>query len=1039
MLAGEVTPPGCFLDAPEVLKRQLLAFCWDCWVVEDAQASTTPRDLRFMLGQHTKGRYTAALLVFCRKKQVELTDRFLELFATDLRESSTTRLSEYGRSGQMADDLERIIEEVQDEIKQYRIRRNRLKERQKKVEDNPSSVDHYDETIAEFEEEQTLLIRLILSIQGKYPLQLMADKGLLPNYAFPETGVTLKAIVTGIRSQASAEPLDPGKRKGDYETHEWMRPASSAINELAPFNTFYAESRKVTVDQVDVGGRKNSKIERWVLCKSCHYMALKKLLPEGTKTCPACGAVGFDDVGCEHDLLKLSRVGARTDLLRARIGDEADEREQRRYRCMDFFDVQEKNWGGGWLDERLLFGFEYLRNVTLRELNVGPDGPILGQSAEIAGAKVAEEGFRICNDCGVVEDPQNKAFGPHHRFHCYYNAAGRKDRWRNVYLYRQMESEAIRVLLPVSTHRTMETVRTFQACLDLGLRLRFKGRPIHLSMREQSEPVGDGGTRRFLVLFDTVPGGTGYLEELAKLEGFKRILELAHQTMVSCPCRAQGRDGCYRCLYAYQGQYQREHISRKRGEQLISQILRGWNDLEPRPTLSDVQVDQLEESELERRFEESLGLASEKRRAGVERWNATVRGGKRCFELIVKGRSYLVEPQVTLGPDDGVGQYSNPDFLIRPEDKPAEGVLMARPVAVFTDGFGPHVQPGKDHSELAADVAKRRAIWASEGYVCWSITWEDVASFRENHNELLISLLSHPQAKVLGSAVQMAKLSLPSALNRLNAVTQLLTYLGDPNDASWQKYGAAFVLSVVAACQDNYDRYEVEELLLELLQQSRIPTRMPPVGPTADPTRFGTLQRNTMLLAAMMPLAAISKLDVDQALAVLRLEDQKTARSSDGYSESWRRFWLLTNVLQFLPRFTATTTRHVREHANDEFPDLPQVQPQELLKVAEPSAPYETRQKKIAELLEDCDDDVYDLVEALGEKDVALPVVCFELTDARDEVIADAELAWSEQKVVVLGPWQEESRLAWEKAGWTTIPIEEYESDADGLWNVLGE
>jgi DEAD/DEAH box helicase domain-containing protein len=32
MMAGEVAPPGVFLQAAEVLRRQLFAFCMDDWV-----------------------------------------------------------------------------------------------------------------------------------------------------------------------------------------------------------------------------------------------------------------------------------------------------------------------------------------------------------------------------------------------------------------------------------------------------------------------------------------------------------------------------------------------------------------------------------------------------------------------------------------------------------------------------------------------------------------------------------------------------------------------------------------------------------------------------------------------------------------------------------------------------------------------------------------------------------------------------------------------------------------------------------------------
>jgi len=42
MLAGEVTPPGVFLRAAEVLHRQLLAFCLDDWVGSGVPSTALP-------------------------------------------------------------------------------------------------------------------------------------------------------------------------------------------------------------------------------------------------------------------------------------------------------------------------------------------------------------------------------------------------------------------------------------------------------------------------------------------------------------------------------------------------------------------------------------------------------------------------------------------------------------------------------------------------------------------------------------------------------------------------------------------------------------------------------------------------------------------------------------------------------------------------------------------------------------------------------------------------------------------------------------
>ena len=42
MISGEVAPPGVFLQAAEVLRRQLFAFCMDDWVSNLTSATALP-------------------------------------------------------------------------------------------------------------------------------------------------------------------------------------------------------------------------------------------------------------------------------------------------------------------------------------------------------------------------------------------------------------------------------------------------------------------------------------------------------------------------------------------------------------------------------------------------------------------------------------------------------------------------------------------------------------------------------------------------------------------------------------------------------------------------------------------------------------------------------------------------------------------------------------------------------------------------------------------------------------------------------------
>ena len=44
MMAGEVLPPGCFLDAPEMLRRQIVAHAMDAWARQEEELKVIPNE-----------------------------------------------------------------------------------------------------------------------------------------------------------------------------------------------------------------------------------------------------------------------------------------------------------------------------------------------------------------------------------------------------------------------------------------------------------------------------------------------------------------------------------------------------------------------------------------------------------------------------------------------------------------------------------------------------------------------------------------------------------------------------------------------------------------------------------------------------------------------------------------------------------------------------------------------------------------------------------------------------------------------------------
>ncbi len=126
-----------------------------------------------------------------------------------------------------------------------------------------------------FDRERQGALMLVKEINQRELLNTLTDAGLIPNYAFPEAGVELKSVLW--RKKGSD---DVGE--GAYvalPAIRYERPASSAISEFAPENRFYANQRRVEVDQINMS---LATLEDWRLSPACHHMELLGPQGEGT-------------------------------------------------------------------------------------------------------------------------------------------------------------------------------------------------------------------------------------------------------------------------------------------------------------------------------------------------------------------------------------------------------------------------------------------------------------------------------------------------------------------------------------------------------------------------------------------------------------------------------------------------------------------------------------------------------------------------------------------------------------------------------------
>lgn len=1037
LLRGEVDPPGCWLDASAVLVRQFLAYCFDT-AVHAGVLTDLPGSGKQLIDEVivNKAGHIPSLIAWMTSNEAQLQQAFLARFANprvvmaDTVELFTTET----RAERLRERIEQAAQEFNGQRLLLQNARGRLNDQKKKLD---PEIDR--EALAEIEREQRILSARTRKLGDISALEVLIEHGLLPNYAFPERGVRFSGTTFNQYAQASrgavpsprdpgaeaSNPQGPGDGRGGVTTYDLIRPAAAAIRELAPANHFYTHSHVFEVQQLEIGSRSQPLIEEWAICGQCGHMrtVAEVRSPEAVPACPQCGydgQGGQTDSGQHRALLPFHRSQAVSymEYYESLSGDRGDERDSAFYRVAASFDVTVARAAGAVGNDQLPFGIEYRGAIRVREVNGGfSDQPLVvpfGADVELP------EGFEVCEQCGVVVTPTVPRAKVKHRRSC----SGRRQtetlqregrtgnayQWRPIWLYRELRSEAIRLLLPDMEPADLDTL---EAAIYLGLRLRFQGNPAHLLVRLQIVPdLAAGITRRYLVLMDAVPGGTGFLKALYQEtdmrglpgEGVMDVLRRALNTLETCECRRlhhtqDDTDGCYRCVRTYHMQYRAANIGRERGIRLLKDLIAAGEGRTVREALDEINTASLFGSVLEKRFVERL-------RAWVEsiggQWQETLISGGRGFRFLLTGpdRVWELELQPLLGPAQGVTAPCRPDFMLRCDDP---GV---RPVAIFADGFDAHVHPGDPESRLADDVNKRRGILEAGRYWVWSLSWEDLA---DDEQETRLEFLLPPiVARILPGQVNALKrrgVELPSIEQATgNPWRQLQGFILSPGVEGWialAAYAAGFSLVMLAGRGIGTEVPAMQTAF----QQWRYGFSVAPLGEQnqGDWCWSNRLALTEDLLVYAPADSELMASRFDRLRIALRLDDSEGQRAQvTAFRTLWRRFHALLNLFQFPERLTVFTTSEVEAGVAPEL---------ELVIAGMIPPGWQQVVDTVVSTLQP-------LAKALALAGCVMP----ELEYYADDLVGDAfaELAWpnASTPVAILTGDQRSFTEQWQNAGW---------------------
>lgn len=1015
MMEGTVVPPKIFLKASAVLERQFVAYCMDSWVKRGVSENAIPKNVGVCLGKlesHPVDIFPFNFLNYVQNNLTHQLNSFIQLFTQYLDDNSKNELRVFAQGNKLKESpmhmrvleafqaLKKQRDSLSESIKQ-------LKSMVKELESKPKDSSYEDE-IKELKAEQAALLNVLRELNHKNVFNFLSDEGLLPNYAFPESGVVLKAVLYR-KEETNTEDAPAIKKKYNKSVYEYSRAASSAISDFAPNNSFYVDGRKLTIDQVDLTSAQTAK---WRLCPNCAHAQIETA-GKNTASCPQCGSPAWADAGQVRTMLKVQMVYSNMDYTKSLISDESDDRSNIFYCKQLLVDVDEDQDISSAFqmdNEEFAFGYEFVKKAILREINFG-ESDMTGEKMSVSGVEEVRKGFKICKYCGKIQPDHGK---PVHTFYC----KTRKlpdfcnDPYEEcLFLYREFSTEVLRLLIPATTMDS-SNVRTesFTAAFMLGMKEYF-GNVDHLRATVSEVPVPDADYRKqYLVIYDSVPGGTGYLKQLMHEENsLIEIFEKALHVLEQCSCKDDPqKDGCYHCLFAYRQSQKIGNISRSTALRILKSILSGKENATRIEKLGNIPVNSLFDSELERRFVEALAQLGNNERK-IEISKALVHE-KEGYVLKINDSTWEIEPQVLLDSKDGVAVTCKPDFLIRPV-----GTSSRMPIAIFTDGFIYH----KD--KVTDDSLKREAIRRSGKYRVWSLSWRDVQSVFQAQGDYFTQTLA-PEQMPSGKTMYQQTVNAAKAdsirPDKMSVFELLMRYLEiESAEEIFAAQARAYSLSLLEPTKaaNTLAFLEWHEMVAKVATETNL-SDDDFVQPGTFFGKWTPRNSNAHLSIYAGVLANEMQSNRNAPVSVCAILDDRTDSRTEKYENEWNGFWQFFNIMQFAERFVAVSTTGLEQMAYSALP----VCQGSVQYVDESPADVNDSWGSIRELL--FDDEAIEIATKLHNLGIPAPdEVGYEITDATGEVIATIELAWTVQKVGFMTVEQSQDKEKLDVNGWKMI------------------
>ncbi|KQM81287.1 DEAD/DEAH box helicase [Agromyces sp. Leaf222] len=979
VINGAVRPPATYLNAEEILRRQYFAALVDR---RAADLADPPRQARDVLKSSEPGTLLGDIVADAEAEHLERVESFLSTFPVDaLSTWARDALRAWATPGEDAGSS-RLATAVRDAVQRWTEQVDLVRHRKdavadsldelKRAADHPTAGDDEKREYRSARASYAMATKQLADLRSEHWVSALERFGLLPNYSLIDDSVRLDVALSWI----DPDSLEYRDRAFSYE-----RGAGVAISELAPGAVFYAQGLEIGIDSIDLGSGGEA-VRTWSFCPACGHGYDHGTVEALRTSCPRCGSTGIADTAQHLQVVELEQVSAEVRRDEASISDGRDERRRERFVMQVAADVDPTGITDAWYVEGEAFGVTYLRDLTVRWLNLGRVGGF-GETRFIAGDERQAPLFRVCSVCGKLDGEANTNSRREHKPWCAVRDATTENT-TSLALSRTLTTQGILLRLPPQlTIGDTLAVPSLSAALLRGLREVIGGDPDHLRIVETVEPVLTDGTENVpaLLVHDSVPGGTGYLAELADETQMRELLTVAWQTVRDCPCKTEGRSSCHRCLLPYAPGAASDRVSRASAERSLA-VLLGVHDGEPTEwvvTRQDPGV-QVGESVIEQLFRQVFMDRAKALGAGVKEIPGD-KGNKIQVSFPGNRRIWMLRPQVELG-------YTTPDFVL---EQFGGG---AKPIAIYTDGFAFHATP--QHNRIADD-AKKRDLARYDGYLVLGIHWDELIRARDGKPEPKAAWFDPAAA---GDFLGMYNLPL-AALDHVlaNPVSQLMEWMQNPDKAQsrWETIADALPMltRLPAAGLVDAGSHSLVEFTAETLRAGASSG----TSPMSWQLRFGAFAMTTRFITA-------GKTDV-----VAMLDDRAPTITADGFIDAWRLWLKLANLLG--ARLDVDTARILALSQTDAPAPQPGIGPADVVLDDEISVEWGALLPQ-ATLAEQA------LIRELAKiGGVAVPELGIEVADG-----IPVPFAWRDRRVASGFDFAEEDLHDLLAAGWQVVPAD---------------